>query len=114
MENQKFKEVLFFNKNEYYCPLDLIMHLIGGKWKMIIMANLIDGAARSGELQRAVKGISNKMFAQAIRELEIEGLVKRTIYPVVPPKVEYELTEIGTKFIPTIKQLALLANEISE
>lgn len=78
-----------------YCPLDHTMNLIGTKWKPIVLFHLLDGALRSGVLQKKVPGISNKMFTQTVRELERDGLVERIVYPVVPPKVEYGLTERG-------------------
>lgn len=84
-----------------YCPLDHTMNLIGTKWKPIVLFHLLDGALRSGVLQKKVPGISNKMFTQTVRELEKDGLVERIVYPVVPPKVEYGLTERG-KSLKTI------------
>lgn len=77
------------------------MNLIGTKWKPIVLFHLLDGALRSGVLQKKVPGISNKMFTQTVRELEKDGLVERIVYPVVPPKVEYGLTERG-KSLKTI------------
>ncbi|SNR47530.1 transcriptional regulator, HxlR family [Maribacter sedimenticola] len=84
-----------------YCPLDHTMNLIGTKWKPIVLFHLLDGPLRSGVLQKKVPGISNKMFTQTVRELEKDGLVERVVYPVVPPKVEYGLTERG-KSLKTI------------
>ncbi|WP_051554558.1 winged helix-turn-helix transcriptional regulator [Maribacter antarcticus] len=71
------------------------MNLIGTKWKPLVLFHLLDGSLRSGVLQKKVPGISNKMFTQTIRELEKDGLVSRKIFPVVPPKVEYKLTDRG-------------------
>lgn len=77
------------------CPLHYTMNLIGTKWKPLILFHLLEGALRSGILQKHVPEISNKMFTQTVRELEKEGLILRKVYPVIPPKVEYELTPRG-------------------
>ncbi|WP_299059820.1 helix-turn-helix domain-containing protein [uncultured Polaribacter sp.] len=71
------------------------MSLIGTKWKPLVLFHLLDGGLRSGVLQKHIEGISNKMFTQTVRELEKDELITRKIYPVVPPKVEYALTEKG-------------------
>ncbi|TYB80274.1 helix-turn-helix transcriptional regulator [Bizionia saleffrena] len=77
------------------CPLHYTMNLIGTKWKPLVLFHLLEGAARSGVLQKRVSGISNKMFTQTVRELEKDGLIYREVFPVVPPKVEYKLSERG-------------------
>ncbi|MHA7944026.1 winged helix-turn-helix transcriptional regulator [Formosa sp. 3Alg 14/1] len=71
------------------------MNLIGTKWKPLILFHLLEGGLRSGILQKHIEGISNKMFTQTVRELEKDGLVERTVFPVVPPHVEYKLTARG-------------------
>ena len=71
------------------------MNLIGTKWKPLILFHLLEGGLRSGILQNKIQGISNKMFTQTVRELEKDGLVLRKVFPVVPPKVEYKLSERG-------------------
>jgi DNA-binding HxlR family transcriptional regulator len=78
-----------------YCPLDHTMNLIGTKWKPIMLFHLLDGPLRSGVLQKKVPGISNKMFTQTVRELEKDGLITRKVFLIVPPKVEYGLSERG-------------------
>jgi DNA-binding HxlR family transcriptional regulator len=77
------------------------MNLIGTKWKPLVLFHLLEGGLRSGILQKQVEGISNKMFTQTVRELEKDGLISRKVFPVVPPKVEYKLTERG-KSLETI------------
>ena len=77
------------------CPLNYTMNLIGTKWKPLILFHLLEGALRSGILQKKIKGISNKMFTQTVRDLEKDGLIYRKVYPVVPPKVEYKLSDKG-------------------
>lgn len=114
MENQKNREKYFFNGDEYYCSLALAMDIIGGKWKSMVIYHLKDGAIRSNELQRTLKGITNRMFTLAVRELEHSGLVERIVYPVVPPMVEYKLTPKGESVLPIIMQLAEWGANISE
>lgn len=77
------------------CPLNATMNLIGTKWKPLVLFHLLDGPERSGILKSRIPEISNKMFTQTVRELEQDFLITRKVYPVVPPKVEYQLTEKG-------------------
>jgi DNA-binding HxlR family transcriptional regulator len=88
------------------CPVTIALSVIGGKWKVIILWHLQDGVKRFGELQRQVKGISQKMLTQELRDLEESGLVSRKVYPVVPPKVEYSLTDTGWSLKPVLEQLS--------
>lgn len=78
-----------------YCPLHYTMNLIGTKWKPLVLFHLLQGPLRSGVLQGSVPEISNKMFTQTVRELERDGLISRKVFPEVPPKVDYALTEKG-------------------
>lgn len=94
-----------FSDQRYICSLALVMDLIGGKWKPLVLFHLAAGPQRSGDLQRRMRGITNKMFTQSVRELELAGLLQRKVYPVVPPHVEYSLTELGHSLVPAIKQL---------
>lgn len=88
------------------CPVTTALSVIGGKWKVIILWHLKEGGVkRFGELQRLVSGISQKMLTQELRDLEESGLVSRKVYPVVPPKVEYSLTETGWSLKPVLEQL---------
>ncbi|UMB60491.1 helix-turn-helix transcriptional regulator [Lutibacter sp. A80] len=81
------------------------MNLIGTKWKPLILFHLLEGNLRSGVLQKKIPGISNKMFTQTVRELEKDGLISRKVYPVVPPKVEYGLTERGKSLENILRSL---------
>lgn len=92
-------------KTSYSCSLALAMDLAGGKWKMVILWHLRNGTLRFGELRRRLNGISQKMLTQQLRELEEAGLITRTVYPVVPPKVEYTLHAQGQAIIPALETL---------
>ncbi|UXP31169.1 helix-turn-helix transcriptional regulator [Reichenbachiella agarivorans] len=105
MNNDNNKEVIKYNGKELSCSLAFTLLLIGDKYKSLILFHLKDGALRSGELQKSITDISNRMFTYSIRALEKDKLVKRKVYPVAPPKVEYELTEQGESLIPIILQL---------
>ncbi len=114
MNNEAIKPVYKFQNMEFQCAIDLAIYLIGGKWKAIMLYHLNDGPMRSGDLQRSLNGIANKMFTQTARELETLGLIKRKVYPVVPPKVEYQLTAMGESVMPIIQQMGEWAESISE
>jgi DNA-binding HxlR family transcriptional regulator len=100
---------------ENYCPLNYTVMLIGTKWKPLVLFHLLEGPLRSGILQKHIIGISNKMFTQTVRELEKDGLVLRKVYPVVPPKVEYKLSERGASLEGILRSLdAWGANDLKE
>ena len=88
-----------------YCPLNYTMDLIGTKWKPMVLFHLLEGPLRSGILQKKVPGISNKMFTQTVRELEKDGLITRKVFPVVPPKVEYCLSDRGKSLENILRSL---------
>ena len=92
-------------KPAYSCMLTLAMDIVGGKWKMVILWQIRNGALRFSELKRKLDGVTQKMLTQQLRELEESGLINRTMYPVVPPKVEYSLTGEGEKLIPALDAL---------
>lgn len=77
------------------CPVTRAVEVLGGKWKLHIVFHLMDGTKRFSELGRAIPGITQQMLTAQLRELERDGVVTRTVYPVVPPKVEYALSEFG-------------------
>lgn len=88
-----------------HCPVYATLDVIGGKWKLPLLWYLRDGRMRYSQLQRAITGITPKMLAEQLRELERDGIVDRKVYPVVPPKVEYSLTSYGRTLDPIIKAL---------
>ena len=92
------------NKN-YVCHIDLAMDLIRGKWKAVILCHLNDEPKRFLELQRITCGVSQKVLNQKLSELEKNGLIYKTTYPEVPPRVEYSLTELGTELFPALDLL---------
>jgi DNA-binding HxlR family transcriptional regulator len=85
---------------EYRCPVEATLDVIGGKWKVVILFWLRDETRRFGELRRKIPGISERMLIQQLRELEEHGVVHREVYPEVPPKVEYSLTDYGRTLRP--------------
>lgn len=86
----------------YYCPVDAVLGVIGGKYKPIILYHLIDQTPRFSELRRYLPQATPKMLTQQLRELEADGIIHREIYPVVPPKTEYSLTEFGRTITPVL------------
>lgn len=92
----------------YVCGIDAAMDVIGGKWKALILWELeAHGVRRFGELRRGLPGVSEKMLIQHLRELEEDGIVAREIFPEVPPRVEYRLTESGAALNAALEPLGL-------
>ena len=87
------------------CPVALTVSMIGSKWKLLIMRNLLARPWRFNELQKSIDGISQKARTEALRSMEADGIVIRTAYPEVPPRVEYSLTELGESMRPIIKSM---------
>lgn len=92
-------------ENEDCRALGEILARIGDKWSVFIVGLLSDGPMRFNEIRRAVNGISQRMLTLSLRGLERDGLLTRTVYPTIPPKVEYELTELGMTLIKTLGAL---------
>lgn len=89
-----------------YCPVTETLHVIGGKWKPIILWQLENGTVRFGQLRRVIKGITQKMLTQQLRELEDDGIIWRKVYPEVPPRVEYGVTDYGRTIRPLLNEMA--------
>src|SRR5437867_5251503 len=87
------------------CPVETTLAVIAGRWKMVILYHLFDGTLRFSELQRAMPGVTQKMLTQQLRELERDGVVRRKIYPQVPPKVEYSLSPLGQSLKPALDSM---------
>jgi DNA-binding HxlR family transcriptional regulator len=100
-----------YNNKVYYNPVEFAMDQIGGTWKMPILWRLQDKTLRYGELRKDIPHISEKMLTTQLRELEQDGLVSRMVYPVVPPKVEYTITEKGRRVMPIVQAIRALGLE---
>lgn len=89
----------------FQCPVEATISLIGGKYKALILWHLIEKTLRFNELSRLITSATPKMLTQQLRELENDGLINRIVYPVVPPKVEYSLTDFGKSIIPVLESM---------
>jgi len=87
------------------CPVVATLDIIGGKYKALILWHLVDGTKRFGELRKLIPQATQKMLTQQLRELEEDNLVIRTVYPVVPPKVEYQLSDLGKSINPILNAM---------
>jgi len=85
--------------------VEAALDVIGGKWKPLILWALGDAVLRFNELQKAIPGVNTKMLTKQLRELEEDGVIKRTVYPEVPPRVEYSITDFGKTLIPILEAL---------
>ena len=92
------------------CPVATAVSLIGGKWKLLILRNLKERPWRFNELQRSIDGISQKVLTDSLRQMMSDGLAYRHDYHEQPPRVEYGLTELGTKMLPIVNSLADFGN----
>ncbi|MBN8821063.1 MULTISPECIES: helix-turn-helix domain-containing protein [unclassified Spirosoma] len=100
------------NRKLYYNPVEFAMAHIGGTWKMPILWRLNKQVMRYSELKKYLPHISHKMLTTQLRELEEHGFVTRTVYPVVPPHVEYAITEKGRRVIPVIETIRQFGREL--
>jgi DNA-binding HxlR family transcriptional regulator len=87
------------------CPSRVLLNHVTGKWSVLVLVALADRTLRWSELRRSVEGVSEKMLAQTLQTLEADGLVHREAYPVVPPHVEYHLTELGVDLVQRLVPL---------
>lgn len=87
------------------CPVETTLSLIGDKWKVLILRDLIDGTKRFGELKKSINSISQKVLTQQLKTMVEDGLVERKVYAEVPPKVEYSLTEMGLSLKPILDSM---------
>ncbi|WP_428565756.1 MAG: winged helix-turn-helix transcriptional regulator [Solidesulfovibrio sp. DCME] len=100
---------------EYSCSMELSLAVIGGKWKPLILWHLRDvGTLRFSALRRTMPSITQKMLTQQLRELESDGLITRTVFAEVPPRVEYGLTEPGRDIIPILEALCRFGRQFEE
>lgn len=94
-------------KNLPACPVETTMTLISNKWKILIIRDLLSGKKRFGELKKSVGTVSQKVLTAQLRDMEADGLLTRTVYPEVPPRVEYELTELGLSLKPILDSMCV-------
>ena len=94
-----------YEAGEKPCPVEVALNAIGGKWKGVILYKLLSGTHRFSELKRKMPRVTQRMLTLQLRALEADGLISRTIYPEVPPRVEYCLTELGMSLEPVIRML---------
>ena len=87
------------------CPVEITMGLIGEKWKVLIIRDLLTGTKRFGELKKSVTGITQKVLTNNLRQREADGLIKRKVYAEVPPRVEYSLTKTGLSLKPILDSM---------
>jgi len=92
-------------KKVYQCPFVFALDMVSGKWKALVLYYLSEETLRYGEIRKKIDGITQKMLTQTLRELEKNGLISRKVYPVVPPKVEYTITQSGAALIPIFQRL---------
>lgn len=92
------------------CPVAITVQLIGSKWKLLIIRNLFERPWRFNELRKNLEGISQKVLTESLRALEEDGIITRTIYPEVPPRVEYALSEVGKSMRPILDSMEQWGN----
>jgi len=97
--------VFIYKEKSYECSFELALSMFGRKWNSLVLYHLSDGTKRYSELKRLIKGITQKMLTQTLRDLERFQLIHREVYPVVPPKVEYSLTEYGKEILPILEMI---------
>ncbi len=93
------------------CPMVIVHKLLSGKWKILILWYLSSGPLRFSELKRKLPDVTQKMLTNQLRSLEDDNLIYRHVYPVVPPKVEYGLTDMGSSMIPLLEQMHTYGND---
>ena len=93
------------NDSHTPCSVEISLEIIGGKWKGVVLYHLLSGTKRFNQLQKLIPGVSQRMLTKQLRQLESHRLLVRTVYPVVPPKVEYALTELGFTLEPLLMSL---------
>lgn len=109
-EESKMGDIYFENrarfKKEFDCSLGFAMTIIGGKWRAVLLWHIMkDSPIRYGKLKSRIRGISHKVFTEELKQLEEDGLIERSAYATIPPKVEYAVTELGRTLAPVLSEL---------
>jgi DNA-binding HxlR family transcriptional regulator len=111
----KGREYIFtIEGKRFHCAMDVTMHFIGGKWKSVVLWYLKNKTCRFGELKKQIPDITEKMLSLQLKALEKDGLVKREVFPEVPLRVEYSLTEFGKTLIPVLEAVARWGRNLGE
>lgn len=105
---------MIYKTNLPPCPVETTLMLIGDKWKVLILRDLRSGTKRFGELKKSVTGISQKVLTSNLRDMEQNGLVTREVFPEVPPRVEYSLTDLGFSMCPILDAMEKWGAEFKE
>lgn len=96
------------------CPVETTLGLISNRWKVLIIRDLLEGRKRFGELKQSIGNVSQKVLTSNLRDMEKAGLLTRTVYPEVPPRVEYELTELGLSLSPVLDSMIVWGTKYKE
>ena len=104
IDGKKYKYRML--NQDFHCALDVTMHYIGGKWKAVVLWYLRKDKKRFGELKALIPDITDKMLSIQLKALQEDGIITRTVYAEVPPRVEYEFTEEGRTLIPVVEAIA--------
>lgn len=108
------EKIIVLNGEQFHCALDVTMHFIGGKWKTVVLWYLRKDRKRFSELKRLIPNITEKMLSLQLKDLEKDGIVGRKVYPEVPPRVEYYLTDFGRSLIPMLEEIARWGRNLAE
>jgi DNA-binding HxlR family transcriptional regulator len=108
------ERVVILGGKEFHCAMDVTMNYIGGKWKTVVLWYLRKDKKRFSELRKLIPNITEKMLSLQLKDLEQDGIVKRKVYPEVPPRVEYYLTDFGKTLIPMLEEIARWGRNLAE
>ena len=107
----RLRQAIFSKEELPACPVATTVQLIGSKWKLLILRNLLQRPWRFNELRRDLEGISQKVLTDSLRAMEEDGIITRTVYPEVPPRVEYALSPLGESMRPILDAMAQWGTE---
>jgi len=107
----KGETIMIAKKDLPICPVATTVGLIGNKWKLLILRDILTGPKRFGELRKSLEGISQKVLTDSLRSMEEDGILTRTVYAEVPPRVEYSLSELGETIRPVMGAMEIWGKE---